>query len=121
MSEINGLDENDIGLKKIFGDRFHDETMVASKKETTTSPKAEKPVRKTRLKPADADWEPVVENPTHLERLKECAKSALCFGTLSLLFFYWQQTGQMAMSASMPCICFCLALAGFRVGRAFGG
>lgn len=125
MSEINGLDENDIGLKKIFGDRFHDETENAVKEERIPTP-VRKParndsVKKAKLKPADADWEPVEEKPGQMDRLKRCAKSVLCFGCLSLLFFFWQQTGQMAMTASMPCIVTCVAIAGFGVGKAFGG
>lgn len=115
--DINELDVHDIGLKAIFGERFHDETEVVSKKETTTTPKAEKPAQKAKLKPRDAEWEPESHAPTQMEKLKECAKSALCFGGLSLMFFYFQQSGQMAMSASMPCICACCVLMGLGVGK----
>lgn len=69
----------------------------------------------------DAHYEIVKEKPSQMDRLKQCAKSVLCFGCLSLLFFFWQQTGQMAMTASMPCIVACVAMAGFGVGKAFGG
>lgn len=116
-NDINELDVNDIGLKAIFGERFHDETVAVSKKETTTTPKAEKPI----LKPRDAEWEPEPHAPTQMDKLKACAKDALLFGGLSLMFFWFQQTGQMAMTASMPCICACVALAGFGVGRNFAG
>ena len=117
--DINELDVNDIGLKGIFGERFHDETMAVSKKETTTTPKVEKPAQKPILKPRDAEWEPAPHAPTQMEKLKACAKDALIFGGLSLMFFYFQQSGQMAMSASMPCICACCALAGWGVGKNF--
>ena len=120
-NDINELDVNDIGLKGIFGDRFHDETEGVSKKETTTTPKAEKPVQKPNLKPRDAEWEPAPHEPTQMEKLKACAKDALLFGGLSLMFWYFQQSGQMTMSASMPCIVTCVALAGFGVGRNFAG
>lgn len=114
-SDINDLDVNDIGLKGIFGDRFHDETMAISKKETTTSPKEEKPSQKTTPKPRDAEYEPVA--PSQMDKLKACAKSTLLFGGLSLLFFYFQQSGQMELSASMPCICACCVLAGWGAGK----
>lgn len=117
MSDINELDVNDIGLKQILGERFHDETVAISKKETTNTPKAEKTAQKTVSKPRDAQWEPAPHDPTQIEKLKECAKSALCFGGLSLMFFYFQQSGQMAMSASMPCICACCILMGVGVGK----
>jgi hypothetical protein len=107
-NDINNLDPNDEGLKQIFGDRFHDATKDAL---------PPKPAQKIPLKPRDADWEPVPHKPTQMEKLKSCAKSALLFGGLSLLFFYWQQTGQMEITASTPCICACCVLAGLGVGR----
>ena len=94
---------------------------AVSKKETTTTPKAEKTAQKAASKPRDEEWEPAPHAPTHMEKLKECAKSALCFGGLSLMFFYFQQSGQMAMSAAMPCICACCVLMGLGVGRQIGG
>lgn len=127
MSDLK-LDE---GLKDIFSgeDRpLHPDTVhvtlgcprkAASGKTATISKK--ETAAQAEVQAVDAHSERVQKKPTHLERLKECAKSALCFGTLSLLFFYWQQTGQMAMTASMPCVVTCVAMAGFRVGRAFGG
>ena len=114
-NDINELDVNDIGLKGIFGDRFHDETVAVVKKETITTTKPEKSAQKVTLKPRDADFEPV--NSDQMSKIKECAKSALLFGGLSLMFFYFQQSGQMAMSASMPCICACCVLLGLGVGK----
>ena len=120
-NDINELDVNDIGLKGIFGDRFHDETVAVSKKETTTTPKAEKPAQKVTLKPRDAEWQPEPHAPTQMEKLKAATKSAALYAFLSLLFFYFQQSGQMAMTASMPCIIVCAVLAGFGVGKNFAG
>ena len=123
-NDINNLDPNDEGLSGIFGDRWHDETKPAvavSKKETTTTPKTVKPAEKHISKPVEAQWEPAPHEPTNLEKLKACAKEALLYGGLSLLLFYFQQSGQMAMSASMPCIITCVALAGFGVGKNFAG
>ena len=99
-NDINNLDPNDEGLKGIFGNHFHDETEPKPKK-----------------KPADATWEPAPHKPTQTEKLVSAAKSALLYGGLSLLFFYWQQTGQMAPTAAMPCICACCVLAGLGVGK----
>lgn len=119
--DINGLDVTDAGLKGIFGDRFRDKTVAVSKKETTNIPKAEKSSKKATHNPTEAQWEPVPHEPTQMERLKAVAKSALLYGGLSLLLFYFQQSGQMAISASMPCIIACAVLAGFGVGRNFAG
>lgn len=114
LDDINNLDTKDEGLKAIFGERFHDETVAISKKETTTAAKVDRPARK---KVRDAEWEPAPHEATQMEKIKACAKDALIFGGLSLLFFYFQQSGQMAVSASMPCICACCVLMGLGVGK----
>lgn len=85
-----------------------------SKKENTSPSKAVDGSK-------EAQWEPAPHDPTQLEKLKACAKDALLFGGLSLVFFYFQQSGQMAMTASMPCIVTCVALAGFGVGKNIAG
>ena len=123
-NDINHLDPNDEGLSGIFGERWHDETKPAvavSKKETTTTPKAEKSAEKRISKPPVAHWEPQPHEPTQMERLKGAAKSALLYAGLSLLLFYFQQSGQMAMTASMPCIIVCAIMMGFGVGKNFAG
>lgn len=56
--EINNLDPMDIGLKEIFGDRFHDET-TAKPKAAKITPKAE-PTAKAE-NPAKAVKAPAVE------------------------------------------------------------
>ena len=126
-SDINELDVNDIGLKGIFGDRFHDETeskpaTAETKKvsvDITHTPKAE---QKKTGKAVDALWEPIKPAPNQMDKLKSSAKATLVFGGLSILFFYWQTTGQMEMSASLPCICACCVLAGIGIGKnALGG
>ena len=95
---------------------YRTSVMGVSEKETTT-PNGEKTI----LKPRDSEWEPEPHKPTQMEKIKACAKDALLFGGLSLMFFWFQQTGQMAMTASMPCIIACTALAGFGVGRNVAG
>lgn len=105
--DINNLDPNDEGLKGIFGDRFHDETGKAPPAAAVN----------TTRKPMDAKWEPAKPDPNWLENLKACVKHVAIFGGLSILFFYWQQTGQMDSSAAVPSMCACTALAGLGVGR----
>lgn len=131
-NDINNLDPEDIALKMIMGEHFHDETTEKPKAAKITpkaepKAKAENPAKAvkapviepmTEPKPVKkAQWFPVKSEPDFYDRLKACAKSALLFGGLSLLFFYWQQTGQMEASAAMPSICACTCLAGLGVGR----
>lgn len=82
-------------------------TVGKPKKESTTPT----------MKPRDTEWEPQPHEPTQMEKIKACAKDALLFGGLSLMFFWFQQSGQMAMGASMFCICACCILLGFGVGK----
>jgi hypothetical protein len=105
-NDINNLDPNDEGLKQIFGERFHDATQEKAI-----------PKRTPASKPVDAQWEPVKPDPNWMDKLKGCVKSVAIFGCLGLLFFYWQQTGQMDSSAAVPSMCACTALAGLGVGK----
>ena len=121
--DINDLDVTDAGLKGIFGDRFHDNTQPAmarpKKVYTNTTPlrkSAEKPTENPKDKPVEAEWHPVREW-TWMDGLKDCAKWVCLFGGLSLLIFYWKQTGLMAESIAVPSIAFCTALAGWGVGK----
>lgn len=119
-NEINNLDPEDIGLKQIMGNRFHDDTkpMVEpiSTKPTSTTP-AEKKAQKVMDKAVDAQWEPARPEPNWMDNLKACTKAVLLFGGLSFLIFYWKQTGLMAESIAVPSMCICTALAGWGAGR----
>lgn len=92
-------------------------SMAVSKKETTNTTEPQKMVQKLTDKAMDAQYEPAKPNPNQMDKLKACGKSALLFGGLSLMFFYFQQSGQMALTASMPCICACCVLLGLGVGK----
>lgn len=123
-NEINNLDPEDIGLKQIMGDRFHDETTGtqqpqkarANTKSTITN-HAEKVAQKPNSKTVAAQWEPAKPEPNWMDNLKACAKSVLLFGGLSFLVFYWKEAGLMAESIAIPSIAICTALAGWGAGR----
>ncbi len=123
-NEINNLDPEDIGLKQIMGNRFHDETTGtqqfhnarANGKSTYTTQNemlAQKPINKA----MDAQWEPARPEPNWMDRLKDCVKWVGTFAFLSCLIFYWKQTGLMHESIAVPSIAVCTALAGFGAGR----
>ena len=119
-NEINGLDPDDIGLKAVMGNRFHDETkkpMVEPfKTESTNTTKEEKKARKTTDDAVDASWIPV-KDANWMDNLKSCVKSVVLFGGLSFLIFYWKEAGLMAESIAVPAIAVCTAFAGFGAGR----
>lgn len=128
MSNYNG-DLLDDGLQSVMGkDRCKDvwtimpegaEALLERDRKRSDSRKTvdakKKEVRKD--KPVEAQWEPVKEKPNQLDKLKACAKDALLYGALALMFFYFQQTGQMELTASMPCICACVLLGGIGIGK----
>ena len=119
-NEINGLDPEDIGLKAVMGDRFHDETKKPSKKPMvepyTRTMDEDKKARKATETAMDASWAPV-KNPNWMDNLKSCVKSVVLFGGLSFLIFYWKEAGLMAESIAVPAIAVCTAFAGFGAGR----
>lgn len=126
MSDINELDVNDIGLKEIFGNRFQDigdashvvtEPTKATYHTAPTAKVARNPIEDS----VEAQWEPARPAPNFFDNLKCCAKSVAIFGGLNVLVFYWQTSGLMAQSIALPCMLVCAVLAGFGVGKAFGG
>lgn len=116
--DIDKFDPEDIELKKIMGEHFIDET--------TEKPKAENPAKAVKA-PAvepknspdapDAEWKPVKPAPDFFDRLKGCATWAVCCGGLSMLLFYWQQTGQMMPSAAVPSLYACAFLFGWGISK----
>jgi hypothetical protein len=120
-NEINELDVNDIGLKQIMGNRFQDGTkkpMVAPfTKESTNTVKEAKVAQQPKDKAVDAVYSPFNAEPSFTQNLMTCAKWTTLFAGLSILFFYWQQTGQMAPSAAQPCMMACAALVGGCFGK----
>ena len=118
-NEINNLDPDDIGLKQIMVNRFHDATKPMVEPFTTKSndtSKPEKKVQKTTEKAVDESWAPAKAS-NWMDNLKSCAKSVILFGGLSFLVFYWKEAGLMADSIAVPAIAVCTALAGFGAGR----
>lgn len=129
-NDINELDVNDIGLKEIFKNRFHDatqnepvpgETYTATEYIPYDAKSAQRPSRKPMNDSDEAQWEPARPAPNVFDNLKRCAKSVAIFGGLNVLVFYWQNSGLMAQSIALPCMLVCAVLAGFGIGNAFGG
>ena len=102
--------------------KFTDATVKAQKpaesekKPASNLPTKEKKMaKKSTREPIDAEYEPV--KTWYDEKAVNLVKWALFFICLEYLFFYWQQTGQMQKSASMPSMIVCALLAGISVGK----
>lgn len=77
--------------------------------------KEKKTAQKQTREPMDAEYEPV--KTWHDDKTVNMVKWVFIFIALEYLFFYWQQTGQMESSASMPSMIVCALLAGVSVGK----
>lgn len=107
---VDDLDEQDIGLKKILGDRYIDATEIKPmSEEQPTAAKAEQNHKPKHLS----------NEPTFMAKLIECVKYAVPFGGLTVLVSYWEQAALMDESIAVPCMCVCAALAGWGVGKSF--
>lgn len=127
--DINNLDTKDIGLKGIFGDRFEDMTAQATEKPKTTSKpsnttQTEKAAQKPAQKPEkaneaakDAQWEPVKPALDFIGKLKQTAKDVCLYAVLSLILFWWQQTGRLEETTAWYSLLVCVGMVFFSIGK----
>lgn len=122
------MNEEDRELDDIFHGEakpLHPDTIYITSEKPASNEKPiskmETPTPKKEQKPIEEQWNPEKPEPNFVDKLKVCAKSAMLFGGLSCLLFYWEQAGLMAESIAVPCMCLCTALAGWGVGKGVAG
>ena len=93
----------------------HNPAELEKRVESKLHEREKKVAQKPTSEPVDAEYEPV--KTWYDEKAVNLVKWALFFICLEYLFFYWQQTGQMQKSASMPSMIVCALLAGISVGK----
>ena len=119
MSEF---EREDMELEAMMGDKFHDATREPVKAESKKVSKDTTTARKPRQEAKDAIWSPFNAEPSFTQKLMDCAKWGSLYGSLYLLFYYWQCTGQMQPSAAFPAMTVCAMLVGWSFGKyAFRG
>ena len=103
--------------------KFTDETtkaqkpVEAEKKSVCKEPvKEKKMAQKPTSKPIDAEYELVNESWLCSPAVKAISEF-LFFAGIEYVVFYWLQTGQMELSASLPSMIACALLAGISVGK----
>ena len=111
------FDDELCGIVKFTDATVKAQKPVESEKKTAINlhAKEKKMAHKQASEPEDAEYEPV--KTWYDEKAVNLVKWALFFICLEYLFFYWQQTGQMQKSASMPSMIVCALLAGISVGK----
>lgn len=84
---------------------------VATKKSNPSknTPKEEKAV--------DTLWEPVKPAPDFVEKLKQTAKDMCLYAVLSVILFYWQQTGKLDETTAWWSLLVCVGMVFFSIGK----
>ncbi len=118
---MTDFEREDMELQGIMGDRFQDLTeapvKAEPKKATTNTTHAETAGHKPSDKAEPAIWSPFNAEPSFTQKLTNCAKWASLFGSLYMLFYYWQCTGQMAPAASGKAMAACAVMVGWSFGK----
>lgn len=129
MTEMNRADKE---LVEMFhgGDKpMHPETihitLGGTEKPTQkpVAPKESNPGKNTikEEKPTSAQWEPVKPAPNFMEKLKQTAKDACLYAVLSMILFYWQQTGRIETTTSWYALVVCVGMVFFSIGKNYRG
>lgn len=114
--------------KPLHPDTVH-ETFIkptggAEKKATANTTHTEKAAQKPAQKPAkaneaakDAQWEPVKPALDFIGKLKQTAKDVCLYALLSLILFYWQQTGKLEETTAWYSLLLCVGMVFFSIGK----
>lgn len=123
---MTDFEREDLELESVMGGKFHDVTRepkkAERKKASTHICKEANVAEKASDKAMDAIWSPFNAEPSFNQKLTNCAKWASLYASLYALFYYWQCTGQMQPSASVPAMTACAVMVGWSFGKyAFRG
>lgn len=117
--EIRKYDPEDVELKNLMGSRFQDLTHENPNSKPVQGEPVMMPIEENLAKEAEYEAFTPKKQPSFFDNLKASARSALTFGGLNFLIFYWEHIGLMDESIAVPCMCVCSALAGWGVGKNF--
>ena len=116
--------EFDAGLEAIMGDRFHDETKPTEKPvekpvAKPTPKKKTNPAKKVPAKdiPVECQWQPEKPEPDFMDKLKSVVKSVCLYAVMSLVLFWWKQTGLLEEQTAWYALLVCVGMVFFSVGR----
>ena len=83
-----------------------------TKKQETTAKNM--PVKE---KPVDAQWEPEKPTPNYMDKLKASAKDMALYVVLSMILFWWQQSGRLDETTAWYSLLFCVGMVFFSIGK----
>lgn len=116
--------EFDEGLEAMMGDRFHDETKT--EKKPAEKPKAKPAAKKTTNPrwnvaakdiPVQAQWEPEKPAPDMMDKLKSIVKDVSIYAVISLLLFWWKQTGRLEETTAWYALIIGVGMVFFSIGK----
>ena len=84
-----------------------------SQNESNVTSKEEKPVQ--------AQWEPAKPAPNYMDKLRTMAKNVSVYAVLSVILFWWQQSGRLEVTTSWYALLVCVGMMFFSIGRAWNG
>lgn len=113
--------EFDEGLEAIMGDRFHDETKKPVEKPVAKPAPVKKvqPVKKPHAMdiPVESQWQPEKPAPDMMEKLKRIVKDVFLYAAISLILFWWKQTGRLEETTAWYAILVGVGMVFFSVGK----
>lgn len=126
---MTDFEREDMELESIMGGRFIDYTKEHTEKpleKPVEAPGQEKkcePVKNvpTKGKFAESQWEPEKPEPNWLDRLRTTAKSTALYAIVSVVLFWWQQTGRIDYDTAWYALLLCVGMVFFSVGRVWNG
>lgn len=119
---MTDFEREDMELAAIMGGRFTDETQNHSEEAATkpdSKPEPVKPIEDTPAeeKPRETLWKPVKPAPNFMDKLKATAKDVCLYGAISLILFWWQQTGRIDETTSWYALIVCVGMVFFSIGK----
>ena len=126
---MTDFEREDMELEAVMGTRFidytkeHTEKPVEKPVEGPGMGKQCKPVKNVpaKEKPVESQWEPEKPAPNWLDRLRTTAKSTAIYAIVSVVLFWWQQTGRIDYDTAWYALLLCVGMVFFSVGRAWSG
>ena len=126
---MTDFEREDMELEAVMGTRFIDYTKEHAEKPVenpAVAPGSEKPHTPVKNvpakeKPVESQWEPEKPAPNWLDRLKTTAKNTAIYAIVSVVLFWWQQTGRIDYDTAWYALLLCVGMVFFSVGRVWNG
>lgn len=122
---MSDFEREDMELQAVMGNKFSDLTKEASVKPTAkpVTKKESNPGKNTseKEKPIQEQWNPEKPAPNFMDKLKQTAKDVGLYAVLSIILFWWKQTGRLDETTAWYALLFCVGMVFFTVGRTWNG